>query len=141
MELYISLPKHIETALKMYERLMEQLESEFKKASDNFDTEGMLKISYDVEMVKRFYKDTRAEYDPYYKRATEFKGELFESIDTDNMTRVLEIADYLGHSKTDICNELGLNKGNVSACAKGQKNRLSRKNRVKIYDYIWRLAN
>ena len=52
---------------------------------------------------------------------------------------LLYIAKYMGHKQTDICRELNINDGNLSAAARGIKNRLSKVNRDRVYQYVWRL--
>lgn len=141
MNYYLKMDKKVEMALRTYEALLSQLDREFKRAEENYDTEEMTKIAYDINTITEAYESLRADNDSYYKRSLFFRDELREAISNDEMGRVLDIAKKLGHKQSDIARELCINDGNLSACKKGSRYRLSKIKRDMVYDYVWRLAN
>lgn len=141
MEILTNIPKRIEELLHTHDVLIDALEREIKRAEENNDVNEVIKLSYDINTLHKSYSNIRADYDPYYKRALDLRDNLKIAIEKDDMVSALSVAKQLGHKQTDICAELGLNNGNLSAYKKGCTNRLSASNKEKIYNYIWRLAN
>ena len=139
MELFVKIPKAVERVLRTYKTLINELEKAYNEAEEKLDTEEMLKLAYEIEALNKGYEKIRADADPYYKRSLEYKSKLKQAILEDDMATVIYIAKYMGHKQTDICRELNINDGNLSAAARGIKNRLSKVNRDRVYQYVWRL--
>lgn len=116
----------------IYENLISELEKELKIAELNNDTTEIIKISYDLITVSKSYKQVLAELD----LKADLRKDLIQAIKEDNMGAVIKIAKELGITQTEICRALDINNGNLSSCIKGLDNRLSKKNRLKIYDYM-----
>lgn len=118
--------------INTYENLISSLEKELRIAELNNDTTEIIKISYDLITVSKSYKLVLAEFD--FK--SDLRKALIQAIKEDNMRAVIKVARELGITQTDICRALNINNGNLSSCIKGLDNRLSKKNRLKIYNYV-----
>ncbi len=115
-----------------YQNLILALEQELKIAESNNDTREIIKISYDLLTVSKSYKLVLAEFNV----KVDLKNKVIKAIEEDNMREVIKVAKELGITQADISRALNINQGNLSSCIKGLNNRLSKKNRVKIYNYM-----
>lgn len=122
----------MQKVLNTYENLISALEQELRIAESNNDTTEILKISYDLITVSKSYKLVLAEFN--FK--ADLRNKVVQAIEEDNMRAVIKVAKELGIRQADICRALNINQGNLSSCIKGMHNKLSKKNRVKIYDYV-----
>lgn len=115
-----------------YQNLILALEKELRIAESNNDTREIIKISYDLITVSKSYKLVLAEFN--FK--ADLKNKVIQAIEEDNIREVIKVARELGIRQVDISRALNINQGNLSSCIKGLNNRLSKKNRLKIYDYV-----
>lgn len=138
MEYYLKMPKKIINTLDMYNTMIRKLEDDSVRAFEDGDFTEVIKIAYEIEMLKKFYNDLRCEYDPYYQKALHYRPILSEAIKEDNLEEALEIAKAFGHTKSFICDMLGLNKGNLSSHLKG-KIPYPMEHKYKIYDHVRRI--
>lgn len=122
----------MQKVIDTYQNLISALEQELRIAESNNDTTEIIKISYDLITVSKSYKLVLAEFN--FK--ADLRNKVVQAIEEDNMRAVIKVAKELGIRQADICRELNINQGNLSSCIKGLNNRLSKKNRVKIYDYM-----
>lgn len=138
MEYYLKIPKRVQNILNMYNTMIKELEDKFLIAFEDGDSAEVIKLAYETEMLKRFYNDLRCEHDPYYQKALHYRPLLAEAIKEDNLEEALTIAKAFGHTKSFICDMLGLNKGNLSSHLKG-KIPYPMEHKHKIYDYVRRI--
>lgn len=138
MEYYLKIPKRVQNILNMYNTMIKELEDKFLIAFEDGDSAEVIKLAYEIEMLKMFYNDLRCEHDPYYQKALHYRPLLAEAIKDDNLEEVLEIAKVFGQNKSFICDMLGLNKGNLSSHLKG-KIPYPMEHKHKIYDYVRRI--
>lgn len=138
MEYYLKIPKKVINTLDMYNTMIKELEDKSIKAFEDGDSAEVIKLAYQIEMLKKFYNDLRCEHDPYYQKALHYRPILSEAIKEDNLEEALDIAKAFGQNKSFICDMLGLNKGNLSSHLKG-KIPYSIEHKHKIYDYVRRI--
>ena len=138
MEYYLKIPKKVITTLDMYNTMIKELEDKSIKAFEDGDSAEVIKLAYQIEMLKKFYNDLRCEHDPYYQKALHYRPILSEAIKEDNLEEALDIAKAFGQNKSFICDMLGLNKGNLSSHLKG-KIPYPMEHKHKIYDYVRRI--
>lgn len=138
MEYYLKMPKKVINTLDMYNTMIKELEDKSIIAFEDGDSAEVIKLAYQIEMLKKFYNDLRCEHDPYYQKALHYRPILSEAIKEDNLEKALEIAKIFGHNKSFICDMLGLNKGNLSSHLKG-KIPYPTEHKHKIYDYVRRI--
>lgn len=138
MEYYLKMSKRVIKTLDMYTTMIKELEDKYLIAFEDGDSAEVINLAYDIEMLKRFYNDLRCEHDPYYQKALHYRPLLAEAIKEDNLEEALEIAKVFGHTKSFICDILGLNKGNLSSYLKG-KIPYPMEHKHKIYDYVRRI--
>ena len=118
--------------------MIKELEDKSIKAFEDGDSAEVIKLAYQIEMLKKFYNDLRCEHDPYYQKALHYRPILSEAIKEDNLEEALDIAKAFGQNKSFICDMLGLNKGNLSSHLKG-KIPYPMEHKHKIYDYVRRI--
>ena len=138
MEYYLKIPKKVINTLDMYNTMIKELEDKSIKAFEDGDSAEVIKLAYQIEMLKKFYNDLRCEHDPYYQKALHYRPILSEAIKEDNLEEALDIAKAFGQNKSFICDMLGLNKGNLSSHLKG-KIPYPMEHKLKIYDYVRRI--
>ena len=138
MEYYLKIPKKVINTLDMYNTMIKELEDKSIKAFEDGDSAEVIKLAYQIEMLKKFYNDLRCEHDPYYQKALHYRPILSEAIKEDNLEEALDIAKVFGHNKSFICDMLGLNKGNLSSHLKG-KIPYPMEHKHKIYNYVRRI--
>ena len=138
MEYYLKIPKKVINTLDMYNTMIKELEDKSIKAFEDGDSAEVIKLAYQIEMLKKFYNDLRCEHDPYYQKALHYRPILSEAIKEDNLEEALDIAKAFGQNKSFICDMLGLNKGNLSSHSKG-KIPYPMEHKHKIYDYVRRI--
>ena len=138
MEYYLKIPKKVINTLDMYNTMIKELEDKSIKAFEDGDSAEVIKLAYQIEMLKKFYNDLRCEHDPYYQKALHYRPRLSEAIKEDNLEEALDIAKAFGQNKSFICDMLGLNKGNLSSHLKG-KIPYPMEHKHKIYDYVRRI--
>ena len=138
MEYNLKIPKKVINTLDMYNTMIKQLEDKSIKAFEDGDSAEVIKLAYQIEMLKKFYNDLRCEHDPYYQKALHYRPILSEAIKEDNLEEALDIAKAFGQNKSFICDMLGLNKGNLSSHLKG-KIPYPMEHKHKIYDYVRRI--
>lgn len=138
MEYYLKIPKKVINTLDMYNTMIKELEDKSIKAFEDGDSAEVIKLAYQIEMLKKFYNDLRCEHDPYYQKALHYRPILSEAIKEDNLEEALDIAKAFGQNKSFICDRLGLNKGNLSSHLKG-KIPYPMEHKHKIYDYVRRI--
>ena len=138
MEYYLKIPKKVINTLDMYNTMIKELEDKSIKAFEDGDSAEVIKLAYQIEMLKKFYNDLRCEHDPYYQKALHYRPILSEAIKEDNLEEALDIAKAFGQNKSFICDMLGLNKGNLSRHLKG-KIPYPMEHKHKIYDYVRRI--
>ena len=138
MEYYLKMPKKVINTLDMYNKMIKELEDKSIIAFEDGDSAEVIKLAYQIEMLKKFYNDLRCEHDPYYQKALHYRPILSEAIKEDNLEEALDIAKAFGQNKSFICDMLGLNKGNLSSHLKG-KIPYPMEHKHKIYDYVRRI--
>ena len=138
MEYYLKIPKKVINTLDMYNKMIKELEDKSIIAFEDGDYAEVIKLAYQIEMLKKFYNDLRCEHDPYYQKALHYRPILSEAIKEDNLEEALDIAKAFGQNKSFICDMLGLNKGNLSSHLKG-KIPYPMEHKHKIYDYVRRI--
>lgn len=138
MEYYLKIPKKVINTLDMYNTMIKELEDKSIKAFEDGDSAEVIKLAYQIEMLKKFYNYLRCEHDPYYQKALHYRPILSEAIKEDNLEEALDIAKAFGQNKSFICDMLGLNKGNLSSHLKG-KIPYPMEHKHKIYDYVRRI--
>lgn len=138
MEYYLKMPKKVINTLDMYNTMIKELEDKSIIAFEDGDSAEVIKLAYQIEMLKKFYNDLRCEHDPYYQKALHYRPILSEAIKEDNLEEALDIAKAFGQNKSFICDMLGLNKGNLSSHLKG-KIPYPMEHKHKIYDYVRRI--
>ena len=138
MEYYLKIPKKVINTLDMYNTMIKELEDKSIKAFEDGDSAEVIKLAYQIEMLKKFYNDLRCEHDPYYQKALHYRPILSEAIKEDNLEEALDIAKAFGQNKSFICDMLGLNKGNLSSHLKG-KIPYPMEHKHKIYDDVRRI--
>ena len=138
MEYYLDIPRKVINTLDMYNKMIKELEDKSIIAFEDGDYAEVIKLAYQIEMLKKFYNDLRCEHDPYYQKALHYRPILAEAIKEDNLEEALDIAKAFGHNKSFICDMLGLNKGNLSSHLKG-KIPYPMEHKHKIYDYVRRI--
>lgn len=138
MEYYLKIPKKVINTLDMYNTMIKELEDKSIIAFEDGDSAEVIKLAYQIEMLKKFYNDLRCEHDPYYQKALHYRPILSEAIKEDNLEEALDIAKAFGQNKSFICDMLGLNKGNLSSHLKG-KIPYPMEHKHKIYDYVRRI--
>lgn len=124
--------ENINRIINTYNGLISDLELELQKAEANNDLREVIKISYDLITVSKSYKLVVAEFNA----KTDLRNKVVQAIEEDNMRAVIKVAKELGITQAEICRALNINNGNLSSCIKGMHNRLSKKNRLKIYNYV-----
>lgn len=137
----INMNNNIQLTLRRYEKLLFELNREYKMAEDVLDVQEMIKISYHINTVTEAYNSLRANSDGFYFRSVMFREELNNYLANNDVVGVLNIAKKLGYTQKKICEDLELNEGNVSAYKKGALNRLSKRNIEKIFIYVFNLVN
>lgn len=138
MEYYLEIPRKVINTLDMYNTMIKELEDKSIIAFEDGDSAEVIKLAYQIEMLKKFYNDLRCEHDPYYQKALHYRPILSEAIKEDNLEEALNIAKIFGHNKSFICDMLGLNKGNLSSHLKG-KIPYPIEHKHKIYNYVRRI--
>ena len=138
MEYYLEIPRKVINTLDMYNTMIKELEDKSIIAFEDGDSAEVIKLAYQIEMLKKFYNDLRCEHDPYYQKALHYRPILSEAIKEDNLEEALDIAKAFGQNKSFICDMLGLNKGNLSSHLKG-KIPYPMEHKHKIYDYVRRI--
>ncbi len=135
MELYIKMDKAIERTLKGYQLTIERLRAEANISLESGDYSEAIKLQYDINLISNAYDVLRGEHDSYYKKAVYHRPMLDNAIIKDSLADALEVAKIMGISQSMLCDDLQINKGNLSSHLKG-KIPYKRENKIKIFNYV-----